>query len=91
MPTREKAPPKETYINNNLPVLYVDKVDARHREDGINYLSFTINTPDLIVEQVRLMINDSDLHAIINDLCQSIEYYPKKPTKTSKAKRATSK
>ena len=91
MPTRKKATPMETYINNTLPVLYVDDVDTRHRNDGINYLSFTTNTPALIVEQVRLMIRDEDLHTIIDDLCLTTEYYPKKPTRTSKAKRASSK
>jgi len=91
MPTRKKATPKETYINNNLSVLYVDDVDTRHREDGINYLSFTTNTPDLIVEQVRLMMNDEDLHKIIDALCITTEYYPKKPKRTSKAKRVSSK
>ena len=91
MPTRKKGTPKETYINNDLPVLYVDNVDTRHREDGINYLSFTTNTPTLIVEQVRLMINDEELHEIIDNLCLTTEYYPKKSTRTSKAKRAPSK
>ena len=76
MPTREKATPKKTYINNDLPILYVDEVNARHRVDGINYLSFTTNLPDLFVEQVRLMIDDKQLHKIIDNLCRSTDYYP---------------
>lgn len=82
MPTSKKTPPlKEIYINNNLPILYVDDVDTRHREDGINYLSFTTNLPDLVVEQVRLMVDDEHLHYIINDLCQSTNYFPERPSK----------
>jgi len=91
MSTRNEATPRETYLNNNLPVLYVDDVDTRHREDGINYLSFTTNTPAMIVEQVRLMMNDKDLHKIIDALCITTEYYPKKPKRTSKAKSSPSK
>ena len=81
MPNRKKDTPKETYINNDLPILYVDDVDTRHREDGINYLSFTTNLPDRFVEQVRLIIDDEHLHIIIDDLCLSTDYFPKKPSK----------
>ena len=81
MPNRKKDTPKETYINNDLPILYVDDVDTRHREDGINYLSFTTNLPDRLVEQVRLIIDDEHLHIIIDDLCLSTDYFPKKPSK----------
>ena len=81
MPARKKTTPKETYINNDLPILYVDAVDTRHREDGVNYLSFATNTPDLIVEQVRLIIDDDSLHRIIDDLCQTTNYFPEKPSK----------
>ncbi len=88
MPTRKEATPKEIYINNELPVLYVDDVDTRHRADGINYLIFTTHLPDLLVEQVRLMISDEHLHEIINDLCKSTNYYPKR---TGKTKRVPSK
>jgi len=81
MPTRNKATPKKTYINNDLPILYVDSVNTAHREDGISYLSFTTNTPDLVVEQVRLMIGDDHLHPIIDVLCRSTDYFPEKPSK----------
>ena len=88
MPTRKKDTPREFYINNDLPILYVDNVDTRHRADDMNYLSFTTNLPDQIVEQVRLMIDDEHLHEIIDDLCQSTDYFPER---TSKTKRVPSK
>lgn len=81
MPARKKATPKETYINNNLPILYADDVDARHRDDGMNYLSFTTNIPDQFVEQVRLMIDDEHLYQILDYLCRTVDYFPKRPRK----------
>jgi len=80
MPTKKKATPKEIHLNNDLPTLYVDAVDTRHREDGINYLSFATNIPDRVVEQVRLIIDDESLHRIIDDLCQTTNYYPEEPS-----------
>ena len=81
MPTREKATPKEVYINNALPTLHVDSIDARYREDGLIYLSFASNTPHLLVEQVRLMIDDASLHTIIDALCRTTNYFPERPSK----------
>lgn len=77
MPTRKKATPKETYINNALPTLYVDVMHIRHRKDGLNYLSFLTNIPDCVVEQVRFMIDDEHLHRIIDNLCRTTNYFPK--------------
>ena len=81
MSAREKAAPKEVQINNALPILYVDAIDTRRREDGFNYLSFATNAPHAIVEQVRLVVEDESLHMIIDDICRTINYYPKKPSK----------
>jgi len=81
MPTKKKATPKETYINNDLPILYVDAINTSHRTDGFNYLSFATSTPYRIVEQVRLMIEDESLRTIIDDICQTINYFPKKAIK----------
>ena len=81
MPTKKEEIPKEIYINNNLPILYVDDVDTRRREDGVNYLSFTTNLPNQIVEQARLMIDDEHLRIIMDYLCNSSNYFPKKPPK----------
>lgn len=85
MPTRKKDPPRETYINNNLPILYVDSLDVSHRTDGMNYLSFKTNNPDGSVEQARLMIEDKSLHQIIEDLCQVTDYVPEITNKTKRA------
>ena len=87
MPTRKKSTPKETYINNDLPILYVDGVDARHREDGMNYLSFTTNLPDRFVEQVRLIIDDEHLNQIIDALCSNTDHFPKRPRKVKRVPR----
>lgn len=81
MPTNKETTHMKTHINDNLPVLYVDDVDANHRDDGINYLSFTAHLPKQVVEQVRLIIEDENLEEIIHYLCRLIDYYP---TKTGK-------
>jgi len=87
MPTNKKAKLKETYYNNNLPTLYVDDVDISRRKDGMNYLSFTTNTPNLIVEQVRLMMDNEDLRYIIDDLCITTNYFPQKPKRSKKSEK----
>jgi len=84
MSTRQGATPKEIYINNDLPILYVDDVDTRHRDDGMNYLSFTTNLPNLFVEQVRLMIDDEQLHKIIDSLCRYHNYFPERTGRTER-------
>jgi len=81
MSAKRRAKPQEVYINNALPILYVDTMSIAHRKDGFNYLSFGTNLPDTIVEQVRLIIDDESLHLIIDDLCGSTNYFPEKPSK----------
>ena len=72
-------------INNDLPILYVDGATTGHREDSINYVSFTLNIPDYTIEQVRLMIADKHLAGIIDVLCRTINYFPEKPSKKRRA------
>ena len=75
---------EEVHLNHDLPVLYVDTCAISRREDGINYLSFATNTPNIpvsVVEQVRLVIDDQSLREIIDNLCGSSDYFPKKPIK----------
>ncbi len=81
MPTKKTATPKKTYLNNDLPIVYVDGISIGHRDDGINYVSLTSNIPDCTVEQVRFMIGDEHLPRIIDALCRAIDYFPKKPSK----------
>ena len=83
MSNRDTSTPK-VIANNNLPTLYVDGVRISHRNDGMNYLSLRTMLPDCSMEQVRLMIDDSHLIAIINTICGVIEYFPEKPTKKRK-------
>ena len=91
MPTNKKDKPKKKQVNNNLPTLYVDDVDMARREDGVNYLSFTTNIPDYIVEQVRFIVDDAHLRDIIEYLCEATNFYPKKPAKTKKVKKSRTK
>jgi len=84
MPAKNKAKPQEIYLNDTLPIIYVDSIHTRHRDDGFNYLSLATRTPYRFVEQVRLMIEDKSLRIIIDDICQTINYYPEKPSKKEK-------
>jgi len=81
MPAKEETKPKEIFLNNALPTLHIDYVNARHRKDGFNYLSFSTHLPDNTVEQVRLMIDDEHLHKIIDNLCRTVNYFPENPLK----------
>lgn len=86
MPTKKTVSPQsqKVHLNDDLPVLYVDTCATSHREDGMNYLSFATNTPNIpvgLVEQVRLVIDDESLREIIDGLCGSINYFPEKPIK----------
>lgn len=84
MPPEDKPTPKEVQINNALPILHVDAINSRRRKDGLIYVSLATATPYLIVEQVRLMIDEASLHNIIDDLCRTTDYFPEKPrTKAS--------
>jgi len=82
MPTRKKAS-QEVHFNDDLPTLYVDTVATSRRADGLCYLSFATNTPPTpygIAEQVRLVIDDESLRIIIDDLCETTNYFPEKPS-----------
>lgn len=85
MPAKKKATPDKVYINNNLPIIYVDALNATRRTDGFSYLSFATSTPSGLVEQVRLMIEDESLLPLLDDLCQTLNYFPKKSRKEQKS------
>jgi hypothetical protein len=84
MPIDKTRKFKEIYRNNALPTLYIDDVNTRRRNDNMYFLSFTTSIPNLIVEQVRLMIDEEHLHNVIDDMCRSAKYFPKKPKKSTK-------
>jgi len=88
MPARPRtvAPgSREVYLNDDLPILYVDTCAVSSREGGFNYLSFATNTPNAaksIVEQVRLIIDDKSLRVILDGLCTAINHFPERPRGT---------
>jgi hypothetical protein len=84
MPAKVKETPDKVYVNNNLPIIYVDALKTTRRTDGFNYLSFATSTPSGLVEQVRLMIEDQSLHVVLDDICKTINYFPKKTSKKEK-------
>lgn len=90
MPTKIRSvspESQEVYLNDDLPILYVDACALSTSQGGLNYLSFATNTPNAkktLVEQVRLVIDDESLRMILNELCDGINYFPEKPTKRRK-------
>ena len=85
MPVKKKATPDKVYTNNNLPIIYVDALNTTRRTDGFNYLSFATSTPSGLMEQVRIMIEDESLRVLLDDICQTINYFPKKSKKKQKS------
>jgi hypothetical protein len=87
MSTRRKSvrpESQEVYLNDQLPILYVDTCAISSRRDGFNYLSFATNTPNTsksVVEQVRLIIDDESLRLILDNLCQTLDHFPERPSK----------
>jgi hypothetical protein len=90
MPTKRKSvspASQEVYLNDDLPILYVDTCALSTRKGGFNYLSLATNTPNTeksIVEQVRLIIDDESLRIMLDYLCKGINHFPEKPTKGRK-------
>ncbi len=78
MQTETKSVAKEFQTNDSLPLLYVDGVRINKRRDGVYFIRVIANLPEYFSEQVRLMVDDSHLHRIIDSLCKSTDYYPKK-------------
>jgi hypothetical protein len=79
MARKDKPTPQEIHMNNALPILYVDAISSRARQDGMIYVSLATNTPHLIAEQVRLMIDEASLQTVVDNLCETLGYYPQKP------------
>ncbi len=80
MPNKEKSSYSDLHSDDRLPVLHIDSAFIAVRDDKMNFLSFVTNLPNGNFEQARIMINDDDLHELIEDMCSAINYYPKKPS-----------
>lgn len=80
MQTKKTPALKGPQVNDSLPTLFIDGAVVRHRNDGVSFIRLTASLPDVNSEQARIMISDEDLRKIIDALCQSINYYPTKPS-----------
>ncbi len=81
MPTEQK-PPRVEFLNDSLPTLFVDNIHLYTRNDGMSLLRFMSDLPEGRKEQARLMVTRDKLHALIDDMCRTLEYYPKKNSDT---------
>lgn len=79
MPSKNTPKPKKVYYNNTLPVIFVDSIATVPRKDGLFFLTLGTQLPDSIAEQARFIIDHQSLHMMIDDLCETAEYFPEKP------------
>lgn len=84
MQTEKKPASKELQVNNSLSTLFVDGAFVTHRRDGASLIRLVAGLPEGNSEQARIMISDEHLHRIIDVLCRSINYYPKKSSDIKK-------
>jgi len=80
MPNKEDSKFSDIHSNDSLPVLHIDSAFIGLRDDKMNFLSFITNLPSGNFEQARIMIRDDDLYELIDDMCNALNYYPKKPS-----------
>ncbi|NOY69125.1 MAG: hypothetical protein GXP53_06485 [Deltaproteobacteria bacterium] len=74
---------KEAVKNQELtmptpPSLWADNFQLGTREDGICMLRCLAVIPEGLVEQARIMTSRQHLVGLIDVLCSSLDYYPKK-------------
>ena len=76
----DTKPEKPKYQSNpKLPNIFIDSLQVHHRVDKIYFVGFGTSSPDGVYEQFRMITTDEHLKGIINTLCESSKYYPKKP------------
>ncbi len=83
----DKISNKITY--SNTPTTFSDGVNIACRIDGSLLLQFISQTPDVWFENFRTVMGKDEIVEFIDDLASAIDYYPSKPVKTIKAKKAT--
>lgn len=67
---------RKQFLNESLQTLLIDSLTVSKRSDDLYFLQGGINLPDGIREQVRLMIPEKALHAMLKVLCEQSGYCP---------------
>ena len=66
------------HVNPNNPTHHADIVNVLYALQGNVLLSFYSRTQGFNVEECRISFNENLARALINILCQQINYYPSK-------------
>lgn len=85
--TTKKTLPVPTFDNPNIATLFADNLSVTTRSDTLHLVRFMALLPERKEEQVRLMIPDPSLKAMLDALCQHCNYYPAKPQATRKKRK----
>jgi len=75
----EKSKDKPETMHSNTPTSYTDMVNIGVASDGFVLMRFLSVIPDLIIENHRTILKPDVAKSLINILCKSIGYYPRKP------------
>ncbi|MCX7047155.1 MAG: hypothetical protein NTX50_16915 [Candidatus Sumerlaeota bacterium] len=77
MPDEKKEATANIIPNHLLPSIAVDQVMLGRRSDGMSLLRMYSTLPEGMVEQARIMIQQSRMKPMIDALCKHSNYYPR--------------
>ena len=76
----------ELHVNEALPTVFVDNLQAMKRADGMYLVRFATAFPEGLREQARVMIPERAFVQMLDVLCKLSGHFPKKRKATAKAK-----
>jgi hypothetical protein len=76
--TQETQIPK-AFIQSTAATAFTDNIKVAVRMDGIVFLQFVSETPDITVENFRTMMTKDSIKAFIDVLVKATDHYPVKP------------
>ncbi len=85
--TLEELIAKSELMHSNTPTSYTDMVNIGVASDGFVLMRFLSIIPDLIVENHRTMLKSDVAKSLIDTLCKTTGYYPRKPRKKTPNKK----
>lgn len=87
MPKTTKNKTEDTTIevhgNKNMPTCWADYFNIGVRADGMVLLRFFATLPEGVFEQARVITGQDHVKKILDTICSSLDYYPKKSPKKS--------
>ena len=68
----------EIHTNFDLPSIWVDNLGLGVRDDDVCILRFSTQLPEGHFEQTRVLTKRKNLEVMVDNLCEALDYYPKK-------------